>query len=267
MMSAPVLADAAEKNADSHGAKANETLVLRHAKLVKRIAHDFLRRMPPHVDVNDLIQAGMVGLLEAVQRYDGRENASFETFATFRIRGAILDLSRKDDWTPRSLRRRLRDVARAKLQIELKTGAAPKARKIAEALGIPLEAYYRTMQDQDLSIQLRLDEPARLGAEGASSEPVDQRAGPPEELEHQQALLAIMAEIETLPEFERALLHLYYDKEFPMREIGVILSLSESRICQIHKQTMRRLRAAIRTESDPLYTLAAATARRCQRIT
>jgi RNA polymerase sigma factor FliA len=238
-------ADPRGGNHDPRGAKAHEALILSHIKLVKRIAHHFIRRMPRHVDVNDLIQAGTVGLLEAVQRYDGRANASFEAFAACRIRGAILDLSRKDDWTPRSLRRRLRDVERAKLQLGLKTGAAPKPRAIAEALGVPLAAYHRTLQDLELSIQLRLDAPARVGTEEVSAEPADQRAGPPEQLEQEQALRAVTAQIDTLPEFERVILGLYYDREFKMREIGVMLSLSESRICQIHKQTMRRLRAAM----------------------
>ncbi len=233
-----------EPCAGLRGAQANEALVLRHSGLVRRIAHHLRRRMPRNVDVDDLIQTGMVGLLEAAQRYEGRKGSSFATFAIRRIQGAILDASRRSDWSPRSLRRRLRQIEAAKRRLQLETGELPPARAIAAAAGITLDQYYRAMRDLSLSVQLRLDQPLPVDGGRTSVEPVDDNPGPAEAAEREEVLRAMTAAIDALPDHERVILLLYYGEQFLMREIGALLAVSESRICQIHKRTIRQLRAA-----------------------
>jgi len=226
---------------------ATEALVLRYADLVRRIAYQMIRRMPRNLDVEDLIQTGIVGLLEAAQRYEGRMGATFETFAVHRIRGAMLDWSRRSDWSSRSMRRRLRNIEEARLRIEMDTGQAASPVALAEATGMSLDIFHRVVRDFNLSIQLSLDEPGLSGEGRVCQEPVDNNAGPAEDLEREQILRAVTAAIESLPEEERAIFLLYHDEELLMREIGDLYGISESRISQIHKRTIERLRAA--TES------------------
>jgi RNA polymerase sigma factor for flagellar operon FliA len=224
-----------------------EALILQHVDLVRRIAYHMMRRMPHSIEVEDLIQTGMVGLLEAAQRYECRAGSTFSAYATRRIRGAILDSLRRSDWGPRSLRRRLRDIDDAKLCIEQRTGEAAKARTIAQSVGMTLDAYFRAMQYFSQSIPMSLDEPAPFGVGQAVADPTDGRSGPAEEMEQDEARCTIAAAIAALPETERVILLLYYDEEFLMREIGVRFAVSESRICQIHKRMIERLRAATRS--------------------
>jgi len=233
-------------HAAAPGAAANEALVLGHADLVTRMARQLIRRMPSKIELNDLIQAGMVGLLEAAQRYAGHEGASFATFASYRIRGAMLDSLRQSDWGPRSLRRRLRAIERVQQRIELRMCATARPAAIAEALGVTLESYYRTICDSSLSQLLSLDECGEPGPSRVWLQPVDRGPRPDEELEQEEAMLAMQSGIDALPEFERAVLLLYYDGELLLREIGVIFAMSESRVCQILKRIIGRLRIVTR---------------------
>jgi RNA polymerase sigma factor for flagellar operon FliA len=226
------------------GANANAALVIRHADLVRGIAFRLLRRMPPNVDVDDLVQTGMVGLLEAAQRYRDSKGSSFVAYAIRRIRGAILDSSRRSDWCPRSVRRRLRSIAGARLRIERENCGAANPRAIAEAVDITLDQYFYAVRDSHLSVQLSLDEPASPGPGRACGEPVDGNPGPVDELMREQIQRALAAAVEVLPEQERVIFLLYHEQDYLMREIGFMLAVSESRVCQIHKQTIERLRAA-----------------------
>jgi RNA polymerase sigma factor for flagellar operon FliA len=221
-----------------------DALILQHIDLVRRIAYHMMRRMPHSIEVEDLIQTGMVGLLEAAQRYECRAGSTFSAYATRRIRGAILDSLRRSDWGPRSLRRQLRDIDDAKFCIEQRTGETAKARTIAESAGMTLDAYFRAIQYFSQSIHISLDEPPSFGVGQAFADPTDGKAGPAEEMEQEEAQCAIAAAIAALPETERVILLLYYDEEFLMREIGIRFAVSESRICQIHKRMIERLRAA-----------------------
>jgi RNA polymerase sigma factor FliA len=223
----------------------SDALILQHLNLVRRIAHHMMRRMPHSIEVDDLIQAGMLGLLEAAQKYECRAGSTFSAYAVRRIRGAILDSLRRSDWGPRSLRRRLRDIDGAKLRIEQSTGEAAKPRTIAESVGMTLDGYFRAMQYFSQSIHTSLDGAPPYSAGQAYPEPTDGKAGPAEELEQEELSRAIAAAIAALPQTERIILLLYYDQAFLMREIGVRFALSESRICQIHKRTIERLRAAM----------------------
>ena len=157
--------------------------MLAHADLVRRIARQMIRRMPGNVELDDLIQAGMVGLLEAAERYAGHESASFATFSTHRIRGAMLDSLRECDWGPRSLRGRLRDIERVQRRIEIRTCKRAKPPAIADALGVTLATYFETMRESSLSHLLSLDQHDASDPSMTCLEPVDGEPRPDEHLE------------------------------------------------------------------------------------
>jgi RNA polymerase sigma factor for flagellar operon FliA len=227
----------------THSGTTCETLVLHHIGLVRRIARKVARRLPRHVEIEDLIQAGMLGLLEAAQRY--RAGVSFETYATYRIRGAILDSVRKFDWRPRSMNRRLRHIEAAKCRIENETGTTAKSADVAAALGLSIKDYHRTLKDAAMIPLASLDDPGRGDGEIQSDTTFDDSTNPARKLEESEQRRLVAAAIDALPENERVILLLYYDSEVCLREIGNRLDLSESRICQIVGQAVRRLRASI----------------------
>jgi RNA polymerase sigma factor for flagellar operon FliA len=222
-----------------------EELIRENRHLVERIARGLVRRLPDHVEFDDLVQTGMVGLLEAADRYTAGESAAFATFATYRIRGAMFDSLRAADWRPRSLRRRQRDIEAAQRRIEVHTGAAAAPRVIAAALGVTLERYYGTVRDSDAAAVLSLEEQA-----SAVNEPIDGNPRPDEALEHEQAIRAVTAGLRGLPPFDQTVLRLYYEQGFLLREIGSRLAVTESRVCQIHKRIIARLRVALRDDLD-----------------
>ena len=217
-------------------------LVTRHADLVRRIAHHIAARLPPNVEVDDLIQAGMVGLIEAARQFDKNAGASFETYASIRIRGSMIDEIRRGDWIPRSVHRRVREAAEATRQIEQREGRAANAGEVAQSLGMSLDDYGRLMEGAARGHVLSLDEDDdyRTAARSAEHAPAAQQAL--ESAEFQQQLAEA---IERLPERERLILSLYYEQELNLREIGAVLGITESRVCQVHGQAMVRLRARL----------------------
>jgi RNA polymerase sigma factor for flagellar operon FliA len=221
---------------------AQDEVVMRYAPLVKRIAYHLMTRLPPSVQADDLIQAGMIGLIEAARNYDASQGASFETYAGIRIRGAMLDEIRKSDWTPRSLHRKVRQVAEAIRMIEHDEGRDARDVEVAERLGISLEEYHQILQDASGHKVFSLED-LPVGedsvAEGLSG-PVK---GPLESIEMEKFREALADAIATLPERERLVMSLYYDEELNLREIGAVLGVSESRVCQIHGQAMMRLKS------------------------
>jgi len=221
-----------------------DQLVLRHGELVKRIAYHVVSRLPSHIEVDDLIQAGMIGLLNAAQNFTPTKGANFETYAGIRIRGAMLDEARRSNWTPRSTFRNAKQVSLAIRSIENRTGRDAKAQDIAGALGVTLEEYHRMVESaassRILSYEQLADDPER-----ASMLPEAPEDGPETALEEDQFREAIGAAIAALPERERLVLSLYYDQELNLREIGEILEVSESRVCQIHGQAVLRVRARL----------------------
>ena len=228
-------------------AKADQTnqdeLVTRHATLVKRIAYHLLSRLPSCVQAEDLIQAGMIGLLEAARNYDASQGASFETYAGIRIRGSMLDEIRKGDWAPRSLHRKIREISHAIREIECLHGRDAKDAEVAERLSMSLDEYYQILQDasthQILSFEdLPSKESKMVGINGKESGPLDNLLS-----DDMKRVLANA--IESLPERERLVMSLYYDEELNLRETGEVLGVSESRVCQIHSQALIRLRARV----------------------
>lgn len=218
-------------------------VILRHAHLVERIAYGMLRHMPGNVEVDDLIQSGMIGLLEAAQRYRPLGEARFTTFVSHRIRGAMLDSLRAMDWGPRALRGQLRQIHAARTRIEMATGGAATPLAISKSLGLTLEAYHKALRDLETSTVVSLEEQSVLHAGHGGSEPIDEREGPAEILERQDLMDMLRRTITTLAEREREVLSLYCDGLL-LREIGVALAMSESRACQILKQAVKQLRRA-----------------------
>ena len=216
-----------------------------HAPLVKRIAYHLMSRLPPSVQQDDLIQAGMIGLLESLRNYDASQGASFQTYARIRIRGAMLDEIRKNDWAPRSVHRKARMVAEVVKEIENRTGRDARDQEIAEGLEVSLHEYHRLLQDANGHRVFSYDE---LNVEshgaGVGSEGFSQRVqGPLEGLQNADFKRSLADAIAGLPERERLVMTLYYDEELNLREIGSILGVSESRICQIHSQAVIRLQS------------------------
>lgn len=220
-------------------------LATQHAPLVKRIAHHLLMRMPSSVQLDDLIQSGMIGLLEAARKYDVSKGASFETYAGIRIRGAMLDEIRRGDWAPRSVHRKSREVAAAVKSVEMRTGSDAKDHEVAEELGIDLETYYTILQDASGSRLFSFDDLTEGGDDSALEAASGEISGPAEELQDEDFRSHLAEAIEGLPEREKLVLALYYDEELNLKEIGEVLGVSESRISQIHSQAALRLRARL----------------------
>lgn len=220
-------------------------LVNQHAPLVKRIAHHLLMRMPSSVQLDDLIQSGMIGLLEAARKYDVSKGASFETYAGIRIRGAMLDEIRRGDWAPRSVHRKSREVAAAVKSVEMRTGSDAKDHEVAEELGIDLETYYTILQDASGSRLFSFDDLTEGGDDSALESASGEVSGPSEEWQEGAFRRNLAEAIEGLPEREKLVLALYYDEELNLKEIGEVLGVSESRISQIHSQAALRLRSRL----------------------
>ncbi len=237
-----------------------EAAVLQHANLVKRIAYHLLSRLPPSVLLEDLIQVGMMGLIEASRHYDPSQGASFETYAGIRIRGAMLDEIRRGDWTPRSVHRKSREVADVVRGLENRLGRDPSDSEIATAMEISLDEYHQILQDNASSRLLSIEELTELGM-GPSANARDVGQTPGFLLEREGFKGALVAAIAALPERERLVVSLYYDDELNLREIGEVLNVSESRVCQIHSQAAARLRAKLKdwlSEDDKEETIAQA---------
>ena len=220
-------------------ARDTEQLVMRHAELVKRIAYHLAGRLPASVEVDDLIQAGMLGLLEAASNYSTGRGASFETYAGIRIRGAMLDGLRKLDWAPRSVHRKARAVAKAIRELESEFGREARDVEVAEHMGMKLTDYHRIVEDS-AGCQI-----SSLTTEEGEMTLTDSAADPFRDVVDEDFRAALAEAISNLPERERLVMSLYYDDELNLKEIGAALRVSESRICQIHGQALVRLQARL----------------------
>ncbi|HFE49048.1 MAG TPA: RNA polymerase sigma factor FliA [Chromatiaceae bacterium] len=224
-----------------------DELVNQHAALVKRIAYHLMSRLPPNVQVEDLVQAGMIGLLEASRNYDPSQGASFETYAGIRIRGSMLDEIRRSDWTPRSVHRKARMVAEAIRQIENAEGRDARDSEVAEALEMTVEEYHAVLKDSNSARIFSFDELSALGEvvpEGGNRQSLSEN--PMEGLYRSDFRKALTNAIAGLPDRERMVIGMYYQDELNLREIGQVLGVSESRVCQIHSQAALRLRARLK---------------------
>lgn len=223
--------------------QAQEIVIKTHAPLVKRIAYHLLVRLPHSIQFDDLMQSGMLGLLEAVRHYDATKGASFETYASIRIRGHMLDEVRHHDWVPRSVHRNARVIAKAAKKVENRTGRNAKDHEVAEELNISFSEYYALKEatgnqlygfedlgitDDDLGVAYNeAEEPAKYVLQ-------------------EDMINYILKIIENLPEKERLVCLLYYKQDLNLKEIGEVLGVSESRVCQIHSQATLHLRSQLR---------------------
>ncbi|ODS23704.1 RNA polymerase sigma factor FliA [Candidatus Endobugula sertula] len=219
-----------------------------YADLVKRIAQHMIARMPTSVQLDDLIQAGTIGLIEASKKYDVARGASFETYAGIRIRDAIVDEVRKGDWVPRSVHRNARRISQVIAELEAKLGREVKDTEVADAMGVTLDEYHSMSRDA-VSGRLFSIEESFSGEEYNVSN--SQSSGsaflePDESVQRDILKRSLMGAIDSLPERERLTLSLYYDEELNLKEIGKVLGVSESRVSQIHSQAALRLRAKLK---------------------
>lgn len=221
-------------------------LVEQHAPLVKRIAHHLMARLPASVIVDDLIQAGMIGLLEAARNFDGGKGASFETYAGIRIRGAMLDEIRKGDWTPRSVHKNGRAITEAINEVEKETGQDARDVDIARKMNVSLEQYHQMLNEVNAGKIIGIED---LGVteDVITTEQEKGNNSPLDDLMQGAFQKALAHAITTLPEREAIVLSLYYDEELNLREIGEVLEVSESRVSQIHSQAMMKLKTRMQS--------------------
>ena len=239
-----VILPAAARNVAS--AASERALVARHTDLVKRIAYHLAARLPSSVEVDDLMQAGLIGLLDAARHYDGSAGASFETYAGIRIRGAMVDELRANDWAPRSVHKKVREAAEAMRKLEQEFGHAARESDVAAKLGISVDDYRAIQQDAVQCQMLSIDTPQNDDSDSEPHQVEDLRGiAPAEHLQNAEFQKALAAAIKKLPEKEQLVLSLYYKEELNLREIGEIISVTESRVCQIHGQALMRVRSLL----------------------
>lgn len=241
----------------AHGVLDKQQLVVQYAPLVKRIAFHLMARLPASVQAEDLIQNGMLGLLDACGRFEDGQGAQFETYAVQRIRGAMLDGLRENDWVPRSVRREMRRVEAAITQLEHQHGRQPNETELAAALDMPLADYQRLLGDARGHQLLSLED---LSGSDGDEEFLDRHEtganqDPLELLLEGDMRVALVRGIEGLPEREKLVMSLYYEEELNLREIGEVLGVTESRVCQLHSQAIARLRAQVMGEDGKLKTV------------
>lgn len=223
---------------------ADAKLLEKHALLVRKIAYHLIGRLPDTVQVDDLLQAGSMGLLEASRNFDADKGASFETFASIRIRGSMLDEVRRQDWVPRSVHRNSRRVSEAIKAIEGRTGREATDNEIAEEMGVSLQEYNKYLADTAGSRLFSFEE--INSQEDSAYEVPDLKASDPlAEVQESQFQESLADAIATLPEREQLVLSLYYNEELNLKEIGATLNVSESRISQILSQAAARLRGRL----------------------
>lgn len=221
----------------------HDAIIKKHALMVKRIAHHLLLHLPHSTQVEDLIQAGMLGLLEAAKHYDSGRGASFETYAGIRIRGYMLDEVRRNEWVPRSVHRNSRLIGEAVKKVENRLGREATDPEIAEELKLDLEEYFSLLQDSAGSHLYGFDD---LGVTEDYIKAENGYLSEPHECAlHEDMAHHLAAMIATLPAKERLVLALYYERDLNLKEIGDVLEVSESRISQIHTQAMIHLKSRL----------------------
>lgn len=223
----------------------NDDLLIQHAPLVKKIAYHIFAKLPDSVQIDDLIQAGMMGLLEAMGQFDPDNGANFKTYAGIRIRGSIFDEIRKNDWTPRSVSRNLREMSNAIASVEARKVGSATAQEIADELGVTLEKYQKMSGHASRARVFGLDDHDGGGEQAGLQEPdvIAMHDESPDQLVHNEGFKkSLVKTIKSLPEREQLVMSLYYEDELNLKEIGKVLDVTESRVSQIHGQALARIR-------------------------
>ncbi|GAA5110448.1 RNA polymerase sigma factor FliA [Alloalcanivorax gelatiniphagus] len=218
-------------------------LLEQHLPAVRRQALALQVKLPSGIELDDLIQAGTLGLLDALRRFDANAGASFATFASQRIRGAMIDELRTRDWLPRSVRRNARALDQCVHRLEQRLGRPAEEREIAAEMGMDLAEYQQLLTDTNNGYLLPYEEMVeeRGEPEAGSGAPPNPFAALMEGERREQ----LTAAINTLPQREKLLLALYYQEELNLKEIGAVLGVTESRVCQLHSQAISRLRGRL----------------------
>lgn len=223
-----------------------DQLVQRFAPLVKRIAYHLMVKLPSSVQIDDLVQNGMLGLLDALGKFEAGMGAQFETYAAQRIRGAMLDGLRENDWLPRSLRRDFRRIEEAIAQLEQAHGRVPSEKELANALGMSLGDYQKMLQDARGHQLISFEDMIEEGDEDYLERHLVDDAGDPARIFEDASLRQLLVQtIEALPEREKMMMALYYEQDLNLREIGEVMGVTESRVCQLHSQAVARLRTRL----------------------
>ncbi|MEN9418680.1 MAG: polymerase sigma factor for flagellar operon FliA [Pseudomonadota bacterium] len=229
------------------GLEANE-LLRQYCPLVRRLAHQMIAKLPANVEIDDLIQVGMMGLSDALARFDVKQGVQFETFATQRIRGAMLDELRGSDWMSRGDRRHQRSIETAVHRLEQRLGRAPSESEIAQEMGLKLQEYQELLGKVRGTQLVYLEDMS--GDDGDEDfldrHMVDVESNPMGRLSDRKMREALVAAIEALPEREQYVMSMYYEHDMNLKEIAAVLGVTESRVCQLHSQSIARLRTRMR---------------------
>jgi RNA polymerase sigma factor for flagellar operon FliA len=226
----------------------NSTLIKQYSPLVRRLAHQMIAKLPANVELDDLIQVGLIGLTDALSRFDAEQGVQFETFATQRIRGAMLDELRGGDWMSRGTRRQQRDIEKAVHKVEQRLGRAPHEAEIAAEMGLPLAEYQELLGKVRGTQLVYLEDMS--GDDGDDDyldrHVADNAANPMAQLQDHRMREALVAAIKNLPEREQFVMSMYYEHDMNLKEIAAVLKVTESRVCQLHSQSIARLRVKLR---------------------
>jgi RNA polymerase sigma factor FliA len=227
-----------------------EQVVLQYAPLIKYIASRMAMRLPPHISIDDLISSGMIGLLDAIQKFDPRKNIHFKTYAEFRIKGSILDELRMLDWIPRSVRKKTSSVEKAYAELQRELGRPAEPEEVAESMGLSLEEFYHLLDETKGVSVLDIDAIWKNIPDFSDDELYeilkDEDSRDPFISVYFSELRTVMMQaIEVLPDKEKLLISLYYYEELTMKEIGKVMGYTESRISQMHTQAIFRLRSKL----------------------
>jgi len=229
---------------------ARDALIMQYVHLVKYAAGRIAIGLPSHIEIDDLFAAGLMGLIQAVEKFDPSRNIKFETYAIPRIKGAMLDELRSQDWFPRSIRHKAKLLETVLADLERKLGRAVTDQDIVEYLNISLDEYYRMLDDVAITNLISLDQTISSNSDGlysivGNSLPQANAMDPCDEIEEKELYEIVRDTLDTLPEKERLVLTLYYYEELTLKEIGKVLKVSESRVCQLHTKAMLRLKGRI----------------------
>jgi len=219
-------------------------LIESYIPLVKHFVRHFICRLPPQVQFDDLMQAGMIGLIEAAKHYQGEKGAQFSTYASIRIKGSILDEIRRQDWVPRSVYKVSRQISQAVKNLENRLGRDAKDHEVAEELGISIEDYYELLQDSQGAHLYGFDD-IGMDDDHLVSELNTHPSEPQADAIHDDFHDYLANIIHMLPKNEQLALSLYYEHELQLKEIGELMGISESRVSQILSQATHRIRARI----------------------
>ena len=233
------------------GTLQREDQLRKYTPLVRRLAHHMIAKLPPSVELDDLIQVGMIGLTEAIARYEPSQGVQFETFASPRIRGAMLDELRDGDWMSRGSRKSQKEIEQAVHRLQQRLHRAPLESEIAAALGMTLADYQHLLAKVRGTQLVYLEDIG--GGNGSDDEDsfLDRHMGASEPdpsalLQDQRMRMALVEAIKGLPEREQHIMSMYYEHDMNLKEIAAVLGVTESRVCQLHSQSIARLRAKLR---------------------